>query len=307
MKVFNLSLLACVFSVSNGNNTSSQPSNLVEYVHNFPHMDFELHPVSNNFDVYIDNQWTIYTQSVITFPLSCLAFIIIGVVALQICILMRYVNPHFQCVPEKREKHLYMALHQENGMNRIVHSRSRTLKYFLCFLVLFFSIIQVFLVGIFLVGFGAEKVISSIKNIDDTFSGLIINGNNLDFSTTTLDTSLNSAVPTCPEADNIRFDVDIAVLESCTRSYQYIVDPIPDQVNECRDLIHEYGIAKTSNIGFATYGTVILLILLYVMALLYARIPLAMKSMIGVSELCIIALGAINLCLMVMMVSVAYV
>ena len=268
-------------------NNSYHASDLVRKTHQLPHWNRHLEPVDSTFSITTDSSWNSYTESVVVFPSIIGAAFLTAVVAFQVGLLCRCCFKSCACHP--RDRHA-SSERQDSTMrlyNGIKTSRRRCKVSF--FLVL--CIIIIADQGIFSAKYHMNHAVKTAKDsIDffhDTFVVLEDAGYELENSGDEIYTQVNVSTSTCQEASNLLPYVES--YEEYIDSYISYVDPIPDNAQDLKHTVYEYGIVSLNLVVFSFYAGVLFLLLLFIIAY-FCKSEGGMKVTIGVSQVIVLGL-----------------
>jgi hypothetical protein len=195
-----------------------------------------------------------------------------------------------------------MAFHMEDGMRKIVRNRSIIIKGFAISCILFIAMSQIVLVGFSSLSHGVNEIDHSLGNIQTIFNNLNNDGHSLSYNGNQISFYLNEASSTCTSATSVKIETELTVYRSGVDGYIYYIEPIPSQIDDCKDFIHDYADKKATNVTYIYYGCTWALILLLALSYHYA-IKIFMQFTVFITEASIFLLSGTVFVLMSAMVS----
>jgi hypothetical protein len=196
------------------------PAQSIEGLHGTPHLSPSFTLISNDFGITADSHWNEYTKSVLIFPAIVAAVLTAAVVAFQLTLWCKA-----DVFDGRRDQELIFDT--QRRMTARVNKTSM-------------SVVFVFLSGTLLSFFFIEKgmaiIFDALNFMEDTFSGLSEDGDNLLVSGNNIFTKASSS--TCPySSDLIAY---IPAYTSAVNEYLAYVDPVVSPISDANDEVHHW-------------------------------------------------------------------
>lgn len=227
------------------------PSAEVENIHNVLHLDSQLMPSSNDFDVTYYDRWNDYTRSLIPIPAICLSIGILAVLSFQISICCRSVKSCYKCLP-----HAFAPVEKKMTMYRWIY-----------ILLTIFTILLV--ISAFIMIFANIEISNALDVMNESF----------DFLSTTFRTLDNSGTQLFIEGRDLQGFITQAIDSGCGGASS-VQGFISDYFDACTDYVDEVSPVRNEVDGFLNiwwadgeYRTIIVYILFsvpMVLILLYS-------------------------------------
>lgn len=208
-------------------NATYDPTYLVHQVHNLPHLDGGLHPVSNEFNISADSTWNGYTQSLFTLPYIIFSVIFLSLIFFQLCLCCRCCFKQCSCGPGFDVE----SIMERYKLRKYFGSITYLKRGFVIFAILALISDQFLIYGNDYLSTGFREGGDSFSFFTNTVQELDDNGNAMLIQGGFVTSDVNAAVSTmtCPLASQaITY---IQQFNASVDDYLSIIDPLPGKIN----------------------------------------------------------------------------
>jgi hypothetical protein len=228
-------------------NISYTPQNIVEQMHQVPHLTGSLKATDNTFGITYDSTSNDYTKSLLPLPLLCMALALLAVII-------------FQCAT------CFAGCCCQRAVPDDEIRKKRLRNYGILFLLAFVAVLlfdQTLIFGSKYLGEGVDTADGGLDYVGDTFSTLKTYGADLTADGQDIQTDFtNSAnINNCNEANTLNSYMDDYF--TYVDDYNQQIQDIPNKVNDAQDALHKYGVDYKNKTVWVFYAMFIVCIVVY--------------------------------------------
>jgi hypothetical protein len=244
-----------VFDIIVTTNNSYTRQDIIEQVHEVPHLNSKLVEVSSTFDITPDSTWNEYTKSLLPMPLICLAIALLSVLVFQ-C------TACCMCCCAKKP----VTRDSRTGWTNL--RNCRIVFVIALLIVLFYD--QSILFGSKYLGSGVSTANDGLDYISSTFTLLTTEGDTLTTDGNLALDDFNNAytINNCNEAGTLSEYMDEYF--TYVNDYTDLVSDIPGKCTDAQDALHKYGVDYKNKSIYVFYAMFIVCIAIYAVGMCFA-------------------------------------
>jgi hypothetical protein len=290
---FLVPLLVTYISVADGQsygNVTYDELRLVKEFHLIPHFDSNFKSCSKKFDLdpnAINNE---YAESVIVLPIVITSVIFLGFCIFELSLCCRLCCKCCTCLESGGEPSRNSITTISAWTYKIANSRDDLKIIFFVFIGLTFWTVSFVIWAFVYIMFGNDKSIDATNNLQDTTSSLENSGNILANYGQAVYNLSTLAIPSCSEAAIVQSSSLIYL--DYVDDYNTIIDPIPGDLNNLEDFLHDWGEKTAESVVWNAYAVYLLLLAFMLVAYWFKN-----KGLARVALGCTIAVSHITLVL----------